>query len=106
MHKLTWEEIEQYMHRIKVPGGWLVRQSDRRWDAGDERYYDSVVSTCFVPDPDDTWYLGDLVIGDQVTVRGGGHYVITELHIDYAVCNAMITLAPIRVPLKDIAKVT
>lgn len=47
-----WEEIsdsEGLTARLKVPGGWIVQQSNLNFGT----------AMCFVPDPDYKWILED-----------------------------------------------
>lgn len=43
MANLEWEEVGD-VHRIRVPGGWLVKDG----------YYEAV-GICFYPDPEHKW---------------------------------------------------
>jgi hypothetical protein len=53
--KLDWGVVESGLNRASIPGGWLVRQYESRYDTEIKRWDECIVSTCFVPDPDHVW---------------------------------------------------
>ena len=55
-----WEVVESRLNRASIPGGWLVRQYEERYNARMERWDVYVVSTCFVPDPDHVWDVSNV----------------------------------------------
>ena len=58
---MEWEQIDDYHHRAKVHGGWLVKANENvrtnTVDGGWEHGYEWTVSMCFVPDPMYAWKL-------------------------------------------------
>ena len=45
-----WEEISNQCFRLKVPGGWLVRD----WDGGEDFV---ATALCFLADPSYSWEI-------------------------------------------------
>lgn len=61
MPKLTWEQIDYYHQRAKVPGGWLVKAYEDVTHDGTNMGHGMVngwdwrVTMCFLPDPQYRW---------------------------------------------------
>lgn len=55
-----WEEIDGFTHRLKVPGGWIVRS---------EYEFEEDFSTAitFLPDPNWTWKLEPIEAENETT---------------------------------------
>ena len=51
----VWEEVESGMNRAPVPGGWIVRHYDPRFDERLGRRDWQLVSAFFVPDETHAW---------------------------------------------------
>jgi hypothetical protein len=56
MADLIWEMVNSgdelfVCKRAKVPGGWIVRVGERRYEVGD----DEGIGLTFVPDPNHAW---------------------------------------------------
>ena len=60
---MEWEYLCDYLHRLKVPGGWIVKHiEDVMTNVSQdtiEHGYEFRSSICFVPDPDHTWEIID-----------------------------------------------
>lgn len=50
MYTNRWEDIGEYVTRLKVPGGWLVREITIN---------SSPAMICFYPDPEYLWIIND-----------------------------------------------
>jgi hypothetical protein len=50
-----WEKVATDTHRLKVPGGWLVKRKDLLLLVADETPTEISSSMCFVPDPRHEW---------------------------------------------------
>jgi hypothetical protein len=52
---LMWESVADSMDRSPIPGGWIVRQYEQRYNEGLERWDWMLVSAFFVPDAQHAW---------------------------------------------------
>lgn len=56
---LQWETLDNSHHRLKVPGGWIMKAYEEvthdRGDSGMDQGWDFRVSICFVPDAKHEW---------------------------------------------------
>jgi hypothetical protein len=58
---IKWEDIDPFLQRAKIPGGWLVKAFEDvmryRSDGGQGMVagWDWRIAMCFVPDPTHEW---------------------------------------------------
>jgi len=57
---LSWEKIDDYIFRTKIPGGWLVKMQQVKstfGPRGEHQIELTAGSITFVPDSTNTWYI-------------------------------------------------
>lgn len=56
--KISYQSLDHFHERAKVPGGWLVRINNGLDEQTSRSYYGNtkqIVAVVFVPDPNHTW---------------------------------------------------
>jgi hypothetical protein len=56
---LIWEEVEEGMTRALVPGGWIIRQYDRKYSERTLRWGLVLIGTFFIPDEKHLWNINE-----------------------------------------------